>query len=101
MNRLTKLSPLLVLFLAMIVILPYASAEDTAKVNIEKPSLVNINTASVDELTTLDGIGPQYAKRIIEHREKVGQFAKIEDIVNVKGIGNKTFEAIKDKICVK
>jgi DNA uptake protein ComE-like DNA-binding protein len=58
MNRLTKLSPLLVLFLAMLVILPYASAEDPAKVNIDKPSLVNINTASVDELTTLDGIGP-------------------------------------------
>jgi competence protein ComEA len=93
MNRLTKLTPLVVLFLAMLVILPYASAED--------PPKVNINTASLDALTALDGIGPQYAQRIIEHREKNGPFAKPEDIVNVKGIGIKTFEAIKDKISVQ
>lgn len=59
---------------------------------------ININTASAKELTKLKGIGPASAERIIKYRAEHGPFQKIEDIVKVKGIGKKTFEAIKDKI---
>lgn len=61
---------------------------------------ININIASVEELTTLPGIGPAMAGRIIEYRERNGGFRTIEDIKKVKGIGDATFEKIKDQITV-
>ncbi|MEK7278719.1 MAG: ComEA family DNA-binding protein, partial [Chloroflexota bacterium] len=65
------------------------------------PGAININTASQTELETLPRIGPAIALRIIEYRSTYGPFARIEDIKNVKGIGDATFEAIKDYITVK
>lgn len=62
-------------------------------------SVIDINTASLEELQTLPGIGPSKARAIIEYREKQ-QFSKIEDIMNVPGIGEKTFERLKDRIKV-
>ena len=62
---------------------------------------VNINTASKDELMTLDGIGEAYADRIIEFRDKNGPFQNPEDLLKVKGIGEKTYEMNKDRIVVK
>ena len=59
---------------------------------------VNINTASAEELVQVKGIGPKYAERIVDYREKNGPFNKVEDIMMVKGIGAKTFESIKDLI---
>ncbi len=61
---------------------------------------VNINTASSEELQTLKGIGPSTAQKIIEYRTLYGAFGSIEDITNVSGIGEKTFENIKDQITV-
>ena len=61
---------------------------------------ININTASAEELTALLGIGPSYAQRIVEHREKNGPFKKVEDLLNVRGIGEKTFEKIRDRLTV-
>ena len=62
--------------------------------------LVDINSASVEELDKLPGIGPTTAQKIIEYREVAGPFARIEDIVNVSGIGSATYEDIKDLITV-
>ena len=62
--------------------------------------LVNINTATMEELVGLDGIGEATAKKIIADREKNGEFASIEDIKRVSGIGDRKFEAIADDICV-
>ena len=62
---------------------------------------INLNTATLEELMTLDRIGPKYAQRIIDYRETHGAFEQIEDIMKVKGIGPKTFEANKDKITIE
>ncbi|MDU7125159.1 helix-hairpin-helix domain-containing protein [Finegoldia magna] len=62
-------------------------------------NLVNINTADSDKLQTLPGIGPSKAKKIIEFREK-NQFKKIEELKNVDGIGEKTFESLKSLITI-
>jgi len=64
-------------------------------------ALVNVNTASVAELSTLSGIGEKIAQDIIAYRQANGQFARIEDLMNVKGVGGKKFEAIKGNITVK
>jgi competence protein ComEA len=62
--------------------------------------LIDINTASQEELETLPGIGPTTAEKIIEYRETNGPFLNIEDIINVPGIGPGTYERIKDLITV-
>lgn len=64
------------------------------------PGLVNINTANIDELQRIPGVGPVTASRIIEYRDEYGGFGKIEDIKNVSGIGEKTFLKMKPAICV-
>ena len=57
---------------------------------------ININTATSEELEKLNGIGPKYAAAIIEYREKWGAFKTPEDIMQVQGIGQKTFEKNQD-----
>jgi competence protein ComEA len=64
-------------------------------------SKVNINTATAEELDTLPGVGPSIAQRIIDYRTASGPFQSIEDIKNVGGIGDVTFEKLKDKITVQ
>jgi len=61
-------------------------------------NIVNINTATIEQLKTLDGIGDSKAKSIIEYREQNGGFKLKEDIKNVTGIGEKMFEKIKEQI---
>lgn len=67
----------------------------------DKNKKVNINNADIDELTSISKIGKSAAERIIEYRKKNGRFRTIEDIMNVSGIGEATFEKIKDKISVR
>jgi competence protein ComEA len=62
--------------------------------------VININTASVEELDKLPGIGPSIAKAIIDYRTTSGPFKKIEDINEVKGIGDALYAKIKDQITV-
>jgi competence protein ComEA len=61
-------------------------------------AMININTASVEELDKLPGIGPSIAKAIVDYRTKNGPFKKIEDINEVKGIGDALYAKIKDQI---
>ena len=61
---------------------------------------ININTASASQLDTLPGVGPAYAQRIIDYRGANGGFKSIDEIQNVKGIGPKTFEKLKDQITI-
>lgn len=62
---------------------------------------IDLNTATAEELESLPGIGEVKAQSIVEYREQYGPFTSIEEIKNVKGIGEKTFEAIQDLIIVK
>ena len=66
----------------------------------DKNMVININTASEEELTKLKKIGPSKAKNIIKYRETHGGFSSVEEIMNVKGIGKKIFDEIKNSIKV-
>ena len=70
------------------------------KTNYDKPSLINLNYASIDQLMTLPGIGEVYANKIIEYRKTNGLFLTIEEIKNIPGIKDSVFNQIKDLITV-
>lgn len=75
--------------------------ENNACIDNETDSnLVNINTAGIEELTTLTGIGDVKAEAIIKYRNEVGRFKQKEDLLNVEGIGEALFEKIKDDITI-
>jgi competence protein ComEA len=75
---------------------PQASVETRASV----PATVNLNSATVEQLQKLPGIGPKTAVRIVEYRQKSGGFKKIEELMNVRGVGEKSFLKIKNQITV-
>jgi len=68
--------------------------------NNAQSALVNLNTATSSQLETLNGVGPSTAAKIISYRDKYGGFKKIEELMEVSGIGEKTFEKLKDSITV-
>ena len=93
MRKHKKIFVLFVAALFLISVVPMALAEGGDK--------ININTASVEQLAALKRVGPKYAERIVQCREANGAFAKAADIMKVKGIGPKTYEANKDIITVE
>ena len=72
----------------------------SVSLNSENYEKVNINTASLEELQSLSGIGEGKARAIIEYREENGNFTSIEDLLKVSGIGESIYEKIKDSITV-
>lgn len=72
-----------------------APAKAAAAAKATSASPVNLNTATQAQLETLPGIGAKAAQRILEYRQKNGSFKKIEDLMNVKGIGEKAFLKLK------
>ncbi|MBN1197463.1 MAG: helix-hairpin-helix domain-containing protein [Candidatus Aminicenantes bacterium] len=86
----------MVLVAAMLVLVgaPLLEASTEAKTK------VNINTAGLKELQTLPRIGEKVAQRIIDFRKKNGPFKRVEDLLKVKGIGEKTFRRFKDRITI-
>jgi competence protein ComEA len=98
------LRPRLVAFVAVLVALalPLAGAAQSTG---EKPAaaatkVVNLNTATAADLESLPGIGARTAERILEYRQKNGSFKKIEELMNVKGIGEKSFLKLKPLVTV-
>jgi competence protein ComEA len=82
-----------------------AQSQDTSSVSARKPTkpislLLNINTAPAESLMMLPRVGKVISQRIIELREQLGQFDSVEQLVKVRGIGNKTLELIRPSITV-
>ena len=88
-----------------------ALVNDGSKINIAKRSYydaggggsdrININTATVDELDTLPGIGPSTAQAIVDYRRQFGNFQRTDALTDVSGIGPATYDRIKDLITVE
>ncbi len=78
----------------------YTVGEETSDAAAADDGRVNINTADVDELTTLTGIGETRAQEIISYRESNGAFSSTEDLMNVSGIGEATYAKLQDQIKV-
>ena len=76
-------------------------ARSSRRSKAKSSGVVNINTASEEELTTLSGVGKATARAILKYRETKGTFATIEEITNVKGIGQKKFQKLRDYITVR
>ena len=93
MQHYRKTLLLIVVIVFSICLAPLLSANEMKK--------ININEASVAELTQLKRIGPKIGKRIVEYRENYGPFVLPEGIMKVKGIGPKTFKLNKDRIIVE
>ena len=93
----TKIACVLVMCLGLALSSVSVLAQKSGPAATEK---VNLNTATVEQLKSLPGIGPAMAKLIIEHRTKAGKFTRIEEIMNIKGIGEKKFQKIKDRLTV-
>jgi len=77
-----------------------AAAAPKARTTATASAPVNLNAASVAQLQTLPGVGASTAQRIVEHRQKNGPFKKIEELMNIKGIGEKSFLKLKPLITV-
>ena len=85
-NRRTRLTALVLALAFVVAALPAVAAEAKS---------VNVNTATVEQLQLLPNVGPAVAARIVEHREKNGAFKATEDLMLVRGIGEKSFEKLR------
>jgi competence protein ComEA len=92
----TATKRLMVLLFALAVVMAFCGpilAEDSGK--------INLNKATMEELSQLKGIGMKYAERIVQYRDKNGPFKNVDDLLNVQGIGPKTLEKNKELIIVE
>jgi competence protein ComEA len=86
---------------SMLLVLPLTSAHaQQAPAAAARATAVDLNAATVADLEGLPGIGRRTAERIVEHRQKSGGFKKIEELMNVKGIGEKSFLKLKARLTV-
>ena len=76
------------------------STDDTSSSSVVISGKISLNTATLDELMTLPGIGEAKAQSIIEYREEVGAFQNIEELKEVSGIGDAIFDQIKENITI-
>ena len=96
----TTLSSALVLAALLVVGSPAIASQAQPPTPVAEKASLNLNLATLDQLETLPGVGRKVAERIIDYRTKSGGFKKIEELMNVKGIGEKSFLKIKPLIAV-
>ena len=77
------------------------AGESGSSASLQSNGQINLNTATIEQLMTLPGIGEARAEEILAYRTKIGKFTDIEELMNVSGIGESRFEKIKDKITVR
>jgi len=77
-----------------------AQAKPQASPKSGSTQVVNVNTASASDFEALPGIGPKMAARIIEYRQKNGPFKKVEELMNVRGLGEKNFLKLKAQLTI-
>ena len=98
-KSITPYLAILALGLSTCLALPVYAAKSQARSSQAEPAaVININKASAEELISLKGIGPVLADRVIAYRNEHGPFQKPEDLKNVRGIGDPTYERIKDHV---
>ena len=92
---------------SLLALAPHAAAQTVSRTSAKASStaaatgvVVNLNTASASDLEALPGIGAKTAARIVEYRQKNGPFKKIEELMNVRGVGEKNFLKLKPQISV-
>ena len=87
------IAPLVLLSLFIVsLLIPAALAQEVPK--------LDLNRADQEELESLPGVGPYLAAQILDYREQLGPFQRVEDLMNVRGIGEKKFELLKDLVTV-
>ena len=102
---------LMLLAVMAMAVVPVAAAQQTKSAPAAKPAAaakasaapsapINLNTATQAQLESLPGVGAKAAQRILEYRKQNGNFKKIEDLMNVKGFGEKTFLKLKPLLTV-
>ena len=96
--------PVLVV-VSLLAVSPHAAVAQTATRTSAKTApasvgVVNINSASATDLEALPGIGAKTAARIVEYRQKNGPFKKVEELMNVRGVGEKNFLKLKPQISI-
>jgi competence protein ComEA len=96
----STLSTALALCALLILGSPATAAPTQSPTTVAEKAPLNLNAATLDQLETLPGIGRKVAERILEYRTKSGGFKKIEELMNVKGIGEKSFLKIKPLVSV-
>jgi competence protein ComEA len=92
-----------ILLASLSLVAPVAHAQEKAakpKPSASVATPINLNTATAAQLEGLPGIGPRTAQLIVQHREKNGNFKKVEELMNIKGIGEKSFLKIKPMVTV-
>lgn len=68
---------------------------------IDKQGRIDLNTASLEQLDTITGVGPAIAQRILDYRSQVGRFSSVDQLLEVSGIGPKTLERMRDQVVVR
>ncbi len=97
----TKLRKVLMMLLVIGMVFSFSTnLVSVEKKVITKTKIININTAIANDFTDLPRIGEKIAKRIVDFRKKHGKFKRVEDLMKVKGIGEKTFNRLKKRLKV-